>query len=53
MPSVNTRDPHDGHAVLSPEEARGGETSGRVRKILVISTALTAIGLGIVYWIAA
>jgi hypothetical protein len=53
MPSINTSDPRDGHAVLSTEEARAGETTGRVRKILVISTVLTAIGLGIVYWIAA
>lgn len=53
MPSINTRDPRDGHAILSPEEARSGEKTGRIRTILVISTVLTAIGLGIVYWIAA
>lgn len=37
---------------LEKEQARQGETSGRMRKVLMISTAL-AIGLGAVVLISA
>lgn len=36
-----------GHAtVLTTEEARSGETSGHVRRVLAISTILTVVALG-------
>jgi hypothetical protein len=39
--------------VLTKEEARSGETSGHVRRILSISMTLTIIGLAAVFgWFA-
>lgn len=37
----------EGQPKLSPEDARAGETTGRVRIILGVSFALAVIGLGI------
>ncbi|HWA42869.1 MAG TPA: hypothetical protein VHA10_06635 [Hypericibacter adhaerens] len=41
-----------GEPVLSTEEARSGETSGHLRKILGISIAMVTIAFGILlaYW---
>ncbi len=44
----------DHHQRIPAEQARSGEKSGRVRNVLVISTALAVLALGIVaaFWIA-
>jgi len=38
----------EGHQTISMENARSGETSGRVRIILAVSFALAVICLGVV-----
>jgi len=35
----------DGHVTVTTQEARSGETSGRVRVVLIIGTAIAIIGL--------
>ena len=35
----------DGHVTVTTKEARSGETSGHVRVILIVGTALAIIGL--------
>lgn len=35
----------DGHVTITTKEARSGETSGHVRVILIVGTALAIIGL--------
>ena len=44
----------DEHQHISAEAARAGEKSGRVRNVLVISTALAVLALGVIvaFWMA-
>lgn len=35
----------DGHVTVTAREARSGETSGHVRIILIVGTALAIVGL--------
>ena len=35
----------DGHVTITTQEARSGETSGHVRVVLIIGTAIAIIGL--------
>lgn len=43
----------DQHQHISAQKARSGEISGRVRNVLIVSTALAILALAIVaaYWI--
>jgi hypothetical protein len=46
--SYTQRTDQDGHEHVPMEEARAGETTGRVRIILAVSSILAIVALGIV-----
>jgi hypothetical protein len=50
MPSQLTNDDHVVHRVVPTEEARQGETTGRVRTVLHISLGLAVLA-GVVVWL--
>jgi len=49
---MTVSDRSDQPTVISTERARGGETSGRIRRVLGVSMTLTIIALGglVVWW---
>jgi hypothetical protein len=51
MPSQITNDDHVAHRVVPTQEARQGETTGRVRTVLQLSLALAVIAGVVLYFV--
>lgn len=50
MPSQITKDDHTAHRVVPTQEARQGETTGRMRTVLEVSIGLAVLA-GVILWL--